>query len=137
MRPERWNHKTILIVEDDDSSYIYISELIRSYQCNIHRSKSGLDAFFQSMTSPFPDLILMDIKLPELSGYDAIRLIKKYQPHIPIIALTACAMNDQKKKCYDSGCDIFLAKPILPKELLINIDHYLGIHKPVFHQERL
>jgi CheY-like chemotaxis protein len=68
----------------------------------------------------------MDIKLPELSGYDAIRLIKKYQPEIPIIALTACAMIEQKRQCYDAGCDVYLTKPILPMDLLININQFMG-----------
>jgi CheY-like chemotaxis protein len=127
MKPKfNWNGKTVLIVEDDDSSFLYVAELIRSFNCKTLRSKSGLDSFFQSMTVPIPDLIIMDIKLPELSGYDAIRLIKKYQPEIPIIALTACAMIEQKRQCYDAGCDVYLTKPILPMDLLININQFMG-----------
>lgn len=127
MKPNyNWNGKTVLIVEDDDSSFLYAAELIRSYNCKTIRSKSGLDSFFQSMSFPIPDLIIMDIKLPELSGYDAIRLIKKYQPQIPIIALTACAMIEQKRQCYDAGCDAYLTKPILPIDLLININQFIG-----------
>jgi hypothetical protein len=127
MKPKfNWNGKTVLIVEDDDSSFLYVAELIRSFNCKTLRSKSGLDSFFQSMNFPIPDLIIMDIKLPELSGYDAIRLIKKYQPEIPIIALTACAMIEQKRQCYDAGCDVYLTKPILPMDLLININQFMG-----------
>ncbi len=124
-----WKDKTVLIVEDDDSNFLYVAELIRTYHCATIRSKSGLDSFFQSMSFPVPDLIIMDIKLPELSGYDAIRLIKKYQIKIPIIALTACAMIEQKKRCFDVGCDVYLTKPILPAELLMNIDHFIGTPK--------
>jgi len=121
-----WKNKTVLIVEDDDSSFLYVAELVRPYKCTTIRSKSGLDSFFQSMCSPIPDLILMDIKLPELNGYDAIRLIKKYQSKIPIIALTACAMIGQKEMCFAAGCDVYLTKPILPNNLLININHFIG-----------
>jgi CheY-like chemotaxis protein len=124
-----WKEKIILIVEDDDSSFLYVAELLKPVQCMIIRAKSGLDSFFQSMNSPVPDLIIMDIKLPEMSGYDAIRLIKKYQANIPIIALTACAMLSQKQQCIDAGCDAYLSKPILPKDLLMNINHFIGDKK--------
>lgn len=124
-----WTNKTVLIVEDDDSNFLYVAELIRKYNCKAIRSINGLDSFFQSMSFPVPDLIIMDIKLPELSGYDAIRLIKKYQAKIPIIALTACAMIEQKKRCFDVGCDVYLTKPILPAELLMNIDQFIGTPK--------
>ena len=121
-----WSGKTILIVEDDDPSFIYVSEIIKTFHPIIVRCKSGLVAFFQCMNYPFPDLVLMDIKLPEMSGYDSTRLIKKYQPNIPIIALTACAMQEEKQKCFLAGCDEYLTKPIFPKDLIYAIGCYLS-----------
>lgn len=121
-----WKGKNILIVEDDDPSYIYVSEIIKGYGPKVFRCKSGLVAFFQCMNYPFPDLVIMDIKLPEMSGYDSTRLIKKYQPNIPIIVLTACAMQDEKQKCFLSGCDDYLTKPIFPKNLVSTLDMHLN-----------
>lgn len=120
-----WKGKNILIVEDDDPSFIYVSEIIKVYQPSVKRCKSGLTAFFQCMSFPFPDLVVMDIKLPEMSGYDATRLIKKYQPAIPIVALTACAMQDEKQKCFLAGCDFYLTKPIFPHDLINVIGNYM------------
>jgi CheY-like chemotaxis protein len=121
-----WSGKNILIVEDDDPGYIYVSEIIKGFGPKINRCKSGLVAFFQCMSYPFPDLVIMDIKLPEMSGYDSTRLIKKYQPHIPIIALTACAMQEEKQKCFLVGCDDYLTKPIFPKDLINAIGMHLN-----------
>ena len=121
-----WEGKTILIVEDDEPSFIYVSEIIKSYKPKIKRCRSGLVAFFHCMSYPFPDLVIMDIKLPEMSGYDATRLIKKYQPNIPIVALTACAMQEEKKKCLMAGCDFYLAKPIFPSILISTLDGFFN-----------
>jgi two-component system, cell cycle response regulator DivK len=121
-----WSGKTILIVEDDDPSFIYVSEIIKAYNPHTDWCKSGLTAFFHCMNYPAPDLVIMDIKLPEMSGYDSTRLIKKYHPGIPIIALTACAMQEEKKRCFLAGCDSYLTKPVFPNELLNAIDIYLS-----------
>ena len=120
-----WKGKNILIVEDDDPSYIYVSEILKSYYPTLKRCKSGLEAFFECMNFPFPDLVIMDIKLYEMNGYDSTRLIKKYHSEIPIIALTACAMEEEKLKCDKAGCDFYLAKPTIPKRLIDAIGSYL------------
>ncbi len=121
-----WKSITILIVEDDDSSFIYVSESLKPYGPEIIRCKSGLVAFFRCMKYPRPDLVIMDIKLPEMGGYDATRLIKKYQSKIPVIAFTACAMQEEKQQCLSSGCDAYLAKPVLPHDLLDTVNIYLS-----------
>jgi two-component system, cell cycle response regulator DivK len=125
-REYNWKGKNILIVEDDNTSFIYVSETLKIFNPAITRCQSGLAAFFQCMAHPAPDLVIMDIKLPELSGYDATKLIKKFQPHIPIVALTACAMTDERQKGLKAGCDYYTTKPILPTELIDIVDIYLG-----------
>ena len=122
-----WKGKTILIVEDDNNSFIYLSEILKRAEPNILRAKSGLSAFFHCINYPRPDIVLMDIKLPEMSGYDSTRLIKKYQPGIPIIALTACAMLDEKQQCLTAGCDAYMSKPALPAEVLHLINSFLTL----------
>jgi CheY-like chemotaxis protein len=119
-----WSGKKILIVEDDDSSYIYMSELLKTFQAKLLRSTDGLDAFFVCMTDP-PDLVLMDIMLPVLNGVEAIRLIKKYEPSIPIITLSACVMAEDRIQSEKAGGDAFIPKPVFPHDILPVIDYFL------------
>ena len=125
-----WSGKTILIVEDDDTSFIYVSETLKFFNPIVTRCKSGLVAFFQCMNYPAPDMVIMDIKLLEMSGYDSTRLIKKFQPGIPILVLTACAMQDEKLKCFSAGCDFYLTKPVLPQDLISAVGNILNHLKP-------
>lgn len=127
MKPAyNWSGKTILMVEDDDTSFIYVSETIKSFNPIVTRCKSGLVAFFNCMNYPMPDMVIMDIRLPEMSGYDSSRLIKKFRPGIRILALTACAMQDEKRRCLVSGCDFYLTKPVLPLDLINTIENILN-----------
>jgi CheY-like chemotaxis protein len=127
-----WAGKSILVVEDDDNSFFYLSEILKRTQVEIMRCKSGLSGFFQSIGYPGPDLVIMDIKLPEMSGYDSARLIKKYLPMLPIIALTACAMQDERQKCLMCGCDAYMSKPALPNDILPLLNnHLLGVRSAV------
>jgi CheY-like chemotaxis protein len=119
-----WKGKTILIVEDDDPSFLYISVLFKNQNADIIRSNDGLDAFFICMTSS-PDLVIMDIRLPILNGVDTIRLIKKYHPHIPIISITASVMIEEQKNCTKAGSDAFIAKPVLPNDIMPVVDYFL------------
>lgn len=121
-----WEDKNILIVEDDNASFIYVSETLKVFRPNITRCLSGLTAFYRCMDYPAPDLVIMDIKLPELNGYDSTRLIKKFQPQIPIIALTACAMTDERQRGLNAGCDYYVTKPVLPETLIDIVGYYLG-----------
>lgn len=120
-----WSGKRILIVEDDHANFIYVSETLKIFQPLISRCNSGLDAFFCCMAHPFPDLVIMDIKLPELNGYDSTRLIKKYHPDIPVVVLSACAMAHEKQRGIRSGCDCYITKPIMPDELISVVNKHL------------
>jgi two-component system, cell cycle response regulator DivK len=123
-----WNGKKILIVEDDDSSFLYISVLFRNNGATIMRSSDGLDGFFHCMTN-VPDLVIMDIRLPILNGLETIRLIKKYQPKIPVISMSAGVMPEEQNNCLNAGSDAFIPKPILPNDLLPVINYFLAKHK--------
>lgn len=119
-----WEGRKILVVEDDDTNFLYISALFKKKKVQITRSMDGLDAFFICMTAP-PDIVIMDIRLPIMNGFESIRLIKKYEPNIPIITLTASAMNEDRMKAIDAGSDAFVTKPILPDELIGVIEYFL------------
>ena len=122
-KKEKFIKKKILIVEDNESNRIYIKKLIESKKFIIDIADSGEDAVEKVISKDF-DLILMDIQLPELNGIEASKLIKKIK-NIPIIAVTAYAMEEDKKRILESGIDDYIAKPINKGELYVMIAKYL------------
>jgi len=107
-----WKNKRILAVEDDDYSYQYLWELIIGTGAEIVRAENGEDAIKIFKQIPAPDLILMDIKLPKLSGIDATKAIRTVNQKIPIIAQTAYAFESDKETALKAGCNAFITKPI-------------------------
>jgi CheY-like chemotaxis protein len=124
MDQSNWEGKRILVVEDDDTNFLYMSTLFKRKKIQLIRSVDGLDAFFVCMTNA-PDVVIMDIRLPILNGCESIRLIKKYEPSIPIITLTASITNEDRMNAINAGCDAFVTKPILPQEIISVIDFFL------------
>lgn len=112
------NGKTILIAEDDISSYELIEMHLKPWEVRILWAKNGIEAIDIFERNEQVDLILMDIKMPKLSGYEAIKEIKKRAPLVPIIAQTAYAINDEKEVALEAGCDDYVSKPINWKVLL-------------------
>ena len=125
-RPD-WHDKVILVVEDEDHNFAYINEILRKTQATIIRAKSGVKAIEIVKQEPI-DLILMDIKLPEMDGFKATIEIKKLKPSIPIIAQTAFAMENEKIACLKAGCDDYIVKPFHPSKLLDGIKKYLNYY---------
>ncbi len=138
MDQSSWDGKRILVVEDDDTNFLYISALFKRKKVQIIRSLDGLDAFFVCMTNA-PDIVVMDLRLPILNGCEAIRLIKKYEPAIPIITLTASVMNEDRMNAIDAGSDAFVTKPILPNEIISVVNHFLTNSNPSqqFYQQEI
>lgn len=119
------NYK-ILVVEDDDIGYMLLHEILSSYPVKLVRAIDGQEAIdnFQNDKSAF-DLVLMDIRLPKVNGYVATRQIKKINPSIPIIAVTAYAHSQGIIDCFNSGCDEFIAKPFDIKRIVKVVENYL------------
>lgn len=111
--------KNILIVEDDEVSSIYLNEVLLDTGACLNSFRSGKEAveFFKNHEGV--GLVLMDLKLPDISGLQATKEIKKIRKEIPIIVQTACTMKQDKKLSYDAGCDFYLTKP-LNKNLLLD-----------------
>ncbi|MBI9036281.1 MAG: response regulator [Bacteroidales bacterium] len=121
-----WKDKSILIVEDTNTNFLLLESLLLRYDVKITRALTGHEAIqFMKDDSTF-DLILMDIQLPGINGYEATTEIRKFNKEIPIIAQTAYAMYDDVVKALDAGCNDFIAKPIKSKKLLGLIDKYLS-----------
>ena len=120
-----WKGKTILLVEDDPASYEYMKEVIEPAGARLiikETGKEGLKALADIKT---PDLILMDIRLPDISGLEIIRQIRKTNKEIPIIAQTAHAMGEDRQTCLKAGASDYLSKPVALKDLMAIIDRYL------------
>lgn len=120
-----WKDKTILIVEDDQQSYYFLQELLKRTGINIKRASNGVEAIDICRNDQSLDIVLMDIQMPKMNGYDATREIKKIRKELPVIAQTAYAMAGDKEKSIQAGCDDYITKPLSIEELLPKINQFL------------
>jgi CheY-like chemotaxis protein len=116
--------KTLLIVEDDTYNAAYIKEILSNTGLNIIYTEFGNDAV-KIASEKSLDLVLMDIRLPDINGYEATRQIKRLKPNLKIIAQTAYAADDDKQKAFDAGCSDYISKPTKKDPLLSMINKYL------------
>jgi CheY-like chemotaxis protein len=124
-----FSDKVILIVEDDLISYQFIEALLQGTDAKFIHAKNGEDAIEICKIMPNIDLVIMDMRLPFIDGYEATKEIKAMKPNITIIAQTANVMSDDRTKCLSVGCDDYLSKPLDPDEFLRSVAHYLK--KPI------
>lgn len=118
--------KKILIVEDNDLNLKLFRDLLGANGYSTFETREGIEAV--AMTRHVqPDLIIMDIQLPEISGLDVTRKIKadSAMRHIPVIAVTAFAMKDDEDKILSAGCEAYLSKPIAIDDFLRTIRRFL------------
>lgn len=120
-----WKKYTILIAEDEESNYMYISELLLDTHVNILHVENGHDAVELCLSTSNIDLVLMDIKMPIMNGLDATKLIKNTKPELPIIAQTAFAAGKDREMSLYAGCDDYIAKPMSADRLIDLIAKYL------------
>lgn len=118
-------NKTILIAEDDEINYHLIKEVLKYTNVKLLWAKDGIQSIELLQKHPETDLVLMDIRMPEMDGYQATRKLKQINKDLPIIVQTAFAMVDDKQKSFDAGCDGYLAKPLNTKKLLGMIYNHL------------
>ena len=125
--PQRSGPKRILIVEDNELNMKLLNDVLEAYGYEIIKTDSGL-AVLDLARQHRPDLILMDIQLPDISGLDAVRQLKQdaQTKAIPVIAVTAFAMAGDERRALDSGCDGYIAKPIMLREFLMTVESFLG-----------
>ena len=119
--------KRILIVEDNDLNLKLFRDLLTAHGYDTIETKEGLEAI-QLTKKQRPDLILMDIQLPEVSGLDVTRRLKADAEisDIPIIAVTAFAMKDDEEKILSAGCEAYISKPISIVPFLNTVRRFLG-----------
>ena len=114
---------SILIADDEQINFLYLEILLKSSVKKIDHAHNGKEAV-EMVSKKMYDLIFMDLKMPEMNGYDATKKIKISHPNIPIIAQTAYASIEEKEKAVLAGCDDFIAKPIKKNILLEVIEKY-------------
>jgi len=117
--------KTILIVEDENSNYLLLDKLLTLENVNTIWAKNGEESIEKFKENENIDLILMDLKMPVMDGYEATRKIKQLSKNLPIIALTAYTESESIEKALSKGFDDYLEKPIKRNELFERIGVYM------------
>ena len=102
----------ILLAEDDENSRLYLKTVLGNENTVIFEVRNGKDAVESVKNIPELDLVLMDMKMPEMDGYEATRQIKKIRPELPVIAQTAYAFVEDQEKARKAGCDDYIPKPL-------------------------
>tara|TARA_E500000331_G_scaffold357003_1_gene417138 strand:- start:309 stop:677 length:369 start_codon:yes stop_codon:yes gene_type:complete len=117
----------ILYIEDNEDNIYMLSRRLKRKNFDVIIATDGKEGV-EKAKSDKPNLILMDLSLPKMDGWTATKIIKENDEtkHIPIIALSAHAMEEHKASAIESGCDDYDTKPVDFKRLLAKIEHYLN-----------
>ena len=121
-----WENKTILIIEDYQSNVEYLTELLSNTNINCLIAYDGIAALSIIKQNKNIDMILMDIGLPDIDGFELTKIIKETNPDMIIIVQTAFVSSNYKDKCIEIGCNDYLSKPIYKEILFKALKKYLG-----------
>lgn len=121
-----WTGKIILLAEDDDDNYYFLEELLIDTGATLIRARDGKETLDIALSNIEIDLILMDIKMPLLNGFEAAKRIKLVKKDLPIIAQTASAMEEDRNKAIAANCNDFIPKPIEKDKLFLLMSKYLS-----------
>ena len=124
---QRTETKTVLIVEDNELNMKLFHDLLEAHGYETLQTRDGIDALKLAREHK-PDLILMDIQLPEVSGLEVAKWIKEDDElkSIPIVAVTAFAMKGDEENIKQGGCEAYIAKPISVARFLETVEHFLS-----------
>ncbi|HMM10939.1 MAG TPA: response regulator [Bacteroidales bacterium] len=120
-----WSQYTFLVVEDTMSNKALIETFLSRTGVRLLFAYNGLEAIEAVQSDAKIDLVLMDIRLPDMNGLNATRIIKQIKPELPVLAQTAYAMEADRQACYEAGCDGFIAKPYRINEFISKINSIL------------
>lgn len=116
-----WHNYEILVAEDEETNFQFIKAALKRTKVKLSWVTDGKKAV-DAISGHDYDLILMDIKMPEMNGLEATQAIREFNKDIPIIAQTAYALSGEREKCYSAGCSDYLTKPIKAKDLIKTIE---------------
>jgi CheY-like chemotaxis protein len=130
--PVRLDEKRILVVEDDMRTAFALSATLRAKGAEVLVADTGRAALETLGQEPDVDAVLMDIMMPEMDGYEAMRRIRQDArfERLPVIALTAKAMKGEREKCIEAGASDYLTKPIDAEQLLTMLQAWLAENQP-------
>jgi len=115
----------ILIVEDDEISRMLITRIVKIFGQEVLKASTGVEAVEVCRNNPDIDFVLMDIKMPEMDGYEATRQIRQFNNDVVIIAQTALALTGDRERAIESGCNDYISKPFRPALLTELIEKHL------------
>ena len=118
--------KKVLVAEDDELNYFLIKEYLEFSKVELVWAQNGREAVDIVQSTPDLDIVLMDIQMPELNGFEALREIKAFKPELPIIALTAYAVGGDRERGLKAGFDEYISKPVSRKLLISNILKFIS-----------
>lgn len=116
----------VLVAEDDEISFIFIEKLLQEEEMKIIHAKNGIEAL-EMLEENDVSVILMDLKMPKMSGLEATKIIREKYPHLPIIAQTAFALAEDEKMAMEAGCTAYISKPINKEELFELINKHVMV----------
>lgn len=119
--------KTILLVEDNEDNLVVYRTILEHVGYNVIEARDGEEGVSRARQH-LPDLILMDISIPKMDGWEATQRLKSAEETraIPIIALTAHALEEDRQKAVQVGCDGYLAKPVEPRRVVQEVERFVG-----------
>lgn len=117
---------TILIAEDEVYNYYYMEELLKPMKIKTLHAWNGLEAVEMVKNNEDISMVLMDIKMPEMDGLTATRLIKEMKPKLPVVAQTAYESREDRDKAKNAGIDYYLTKPISRVLFMEVMNMYIG-----------
>ncbi len=127
--PKKINKLNMLIAEDDETSEMILSLFIKKYCQNLYVVKNGLEAVEKCKSDKNIDIIFMDMKMPVMNGYEAVKEIRSFNKEVIIIAQTAYGLAGDNEKAMEAGCNYYLSKPIIREDLYNILDKYPLNHK--------
>ncbi|MFP4025886.1 MAG: PAS domain-containing protein [Thiohalospira sp.] len=122
---EKWTNLKILIVEDDEDNLEFLRRLLQKNGAVVEVALTGEEAIECIQRDANINIVLMDIRLPQMDGFETTQKIKALNPNIPVIAQTAYALYNDQEICLQKGCDDYIAKPLNKDVLFKKINHYI------------
>ncbi len=128
---EEYKQKTILLVEDNEDNLVVYRTILEHVGFIVVEARDGEEGVARAKER-LPDLILMDISIPKIDGWEATTRLKADETtkKIPIIALTAHALEEDRQKATQVGCDGYLAKPVEPRRVVQEVEKFVGPARP-------
>lgn len=118
--------RTVLVVEDNEVSRIYFKVALEKAQADVIIAGDGREAVRLFQENEQIDLVLMDLNMPGLNGFEATKMIKALRPNVPVIAQSAYVMAGEELDSINAGCDEFLSKPVRLNDLFAMLERYLS-----------